>query len=188
MLRDKKTLRRHFLTCRANLGVEEKRKLDKDITRAILSFKLYQKAECIFIYVSSPNEIDTHFIIFDALKSGKTVCVPRCGEAGQMTARRIISLSELAPGAHGILEPCADSDIVEYPELVIAPALACDKNGYRLGYGGGYYDRFLSRNHMDCIALCAYERILNELPHDKYDQRCQWIATERQVLCTDEKQ
>jgi len=188
MFTDKRALRSHFLTLRVELSTSEKQEIDKGITDRILSSRQYLEAESIFIYVSTSAEIDTHVILMDALKAGKTVCVPLCGRAGEMTARRILSLDSLSPGKHGILEPQASSKIVSRPELAIVPALACDRKGYRLGYGGGYYDRFLARTHSVSIALCAESRLVECLPHDLYDQRCRWIATERRVFGADEEQ
>ncbi len=188
MLPDKRALRKYFLTSRAELSALKKQEIDRGITNVILSSWQYREAKSVFIYVSTSEEIDTRIILMDALKAGKTVCVPLCGRVGEMTARRILSLGSLYPGKHGILEPSASSEIISQPELVLVPALACDRNGYRLGYGGGYYDRFLARTHAVSIALCAESRLTKCLPHDLYDQRCQWIATERRVFGADEKQ
>ncbi len=188
MLPDKHALRSHFITLRAELSASEKQKIDRGITGLILSSWQYRKAGSVFIYVSTSAEIDTRIILMDALKAGKTVCVPLCGRAGEMTARRILSIDSLSPGKHGILEPQASSEIISKPELAIVPALACDRSGYRLGYGGGYYDRFLARTHTASIALCAESRLTQHLPHDLYDQRCRWIATERRVFVADEEQ
>ncbi len=188
MLPDKRALRSHFLTLRAELSASEKQEIDRGITDRILSSRQYLEAESVFIYVSTSEEIDTYVILMDALKAGKTVCVPLCGRAGEMTARRILSLDSLSPGKHGILEPQSSSEIISRPELVIVPALACDRNGYRLGYGGGCYDRFLAHTYAVSIALCAESRLTKYLPHDLYDQRCQWIATERRVFSADEEQ
>ena len=119
--------------------------------------------------------------------SGKTVCVPLCGKGGSMTARKITALSELQTGHYGILEP-SDTEPEIAPEnidLILAPALSCDRKGYRLGYGG-YYDRFLSRTNAVCAALCASQRMSAALPHEAFDRCCHYIITEREVLRTDE--
>ena len=107
-----------------------------------------------------------------------------------MTARRIRSLDELRAGKYGILEPDAAAEELppEQIGLIIVPALACDRQGYRLGYGGGYYDRFLSHTGAVRMALCAEARLLSRLPHEPFDMRCNYVITERQVLHTDEKQ
>ena len=189
MSEDKQHLRRRMLEGRAAQDAEAKRDTDRQITGQVLENGLYQRAACVFCYVSTPQEIDTHAILRHALAAGKTVCVPLCGARGEMTARRIRSLDELHAGAYGILEPdeAAEEIAPTQIDLVIAPALASDRLGYRLGYGGGYYDRFLARTGAPCMALCAAGRLVERLPHEPFDQRCNWIITERQVLRTDEK-
>ena len=110
-------------------------------------------------------------------------------QSREMSARRILSLDELKSGAYGIPEP--SSGAPEIPpdgiSLVIVPALSCDRNGYRLGYGGGYYDRFLARTRAVAAALCAESRLTDELPREPFDLPCNYIITERQVLHTNEK-
>lgn len=189
MSNDKKILRRKFLSERAAQDAEDKQSADRQIAAQVLEHESYRRAGCIFAYVSTPQEIDTRALLREALAAGKTVCVPLCGAAGEMTARQITSLDELRPGAHGIDEP-SDTMREILPEeidLVLVPALACDKQGYRLGYGGGYYDRFLCRTGAVRMALCAEKRLVESLPHTALDQRCHWIITERQVLRTDEE-
>lgn len=189
MLNDKKALRRKFLSERAAQDVAEKQSADRRITTHVLEHACYRRAKCIFAYVSTPQEIDTRALLRAAIAAGKTVCVPLCGAAGQMTARQITSLEELQPGAHGIEEPSAAAREIQ-PEgidLVLVPALACDKQGYRLGYGGGYYDRFLCRTEATRMVLCAEKRLVESLPHTMLDQKCHWIITERQVLRANEE-
>lgn len=189
MSNDKKALRRKFLSERAAQDAAEKQYMDRKITAHVLEHESYRRADCIFAYVSTPQEIDTRALLRAALAAGKTVCVPLCGAAGEMTARQISSLDELRPGAYGIDEPDAAAREIPPEEIALAlvPALACDRQGYRLGYGGGYYDRFLCRTGAIRMALCAEQRLMESLPHTALDQRCRWIITERQVLRTDEE-
>lgn len=187
---DKAQLRRRFLAQRAALAPAEKQHINREICARVLASDLFRNARCLFLYVSTQQEIDTRALLRAALETGKMVCVPLCGAAGQMTARRISSLDELRPGAYGIDEPDAGAPAFEpgQIDLVIAPALACDRQGYRLGYGGGYYDRFLAQTDAACAALCADARLVDRLPHAAFDRRCGWIFTERQVLRTHEEQ
>ena len=188
MCTDKKTLRGRYLAERASLSAEEKQAIDRGIAQNILQSEFYQQADCIFCYVSTAEEIDTRTVLENALASGKTVCVPLCGKGGSMTARKITALSELQTGHYGILEPpdTAPEIAPENIDLILAPALSCDRKGYRLGYGGGYYDRFLSRTNAVCVALCASQRMSAALPHEAFDRCCHYIITEREVLRTDE--
>ena len=188
MCTDKKTLRGRYLAERASLSAGEKQTIDRGIAQNILQSDFYQQADCIFCYVSTAEEIDTRTVLENALASGRTVCVPLCGKGGSMSARSITALSDLRAGHYGILEPSDTAEEIapEDIDLVLAPALACSRNGYRLGYGGGYYDRFLARTQAVCAALCASRRLVNELPHEDFDRRCHYIITEREVLRTDE--
>ncbi len=188
MFTNKNALRKHYLRERRELDENERIETNRGITHNILEFEAYRKAGSVFVYVSTKYEIDTKAIIENAFEAGKLVCVPLCGKNGEMSAKRIKSLDELSEGRYGIPEPLLSSETIECPELVLAPALSCDIRGYRLGYGGGYYDRFLSRCHSPCIALCAESRLLERLPHNGFDRRCEWVATERQVLHTYEEQ
>ena len=185
---EKQQLRRCYREARRTLSSEEKRFIDCKISDNLLKSDLYRDAACIFCYVSTSDEIGTAAILEQALTDGKTLCVPLCGRAGEMSARRILSLDELKSGAYGIPEPSSGAPEIPPDEisLVIVPALSCDRKGYRLGYGGGYYDRFLSRTNAVCAALCASQRMSAALPHEAFDRCCHYIITEREVLRTDE--
>lgn len=186
---DKSELRRFYRAARKALSADEKQEINAGIAENVLKSDWYRVSGCIFCYVSTPDEIGTFPILRQALADGRTLCVPLCGAKGEMTARRISSLDELQSGAYGILEP-SDSAPVVAPEdisLVIVPALACDRDGCRLGYGGGYYDRFLARtNAAVTAALCAESRLTDRLPRGPFDLPCHYIITERQVLHTNE--
>ena len=179
-----------MLAQRAGQPEADKLSADRLIAARVLQSEAYRRAACIFTYVATPQEIDTRALIRQALADGKTVCVPLCGAAGCMTARRIRSLDELRPGLHGIPEPdgAAEEIAPRAIDLILVPALACDRAGFRLGYGGGYYDRFLARSAAPGMALCAEARLVGRVPREEHDQRCRWIITERRVLRTDEEQ
>ena len=188
MRTDKKALRKRYLAERAALSAAQKQGIDRAITENVLQSALYRDAKCVFCYVSTAEEIDTRAILEAALRDGKTVCVPLCGKGGSMSARKIIAFSDLQSGHYGILEPSDTAEEIapEAIDLILAPALSCDREGYRLGYGGGYYDRFLGRTNAVCAALCASQRMSETLPHEAFDRRCHYIITEREVLRTDE--
>lgn len=191
----KSALRTRFRAARAAVPPEENHRLSQQIMQRVIAHAAFLHAATVFLYVSTVGEIETHSLLSDALAQGKQVCVPKCEpksatflQAGCMTARRIQSLEELGTGAYGILEPPNDAPLVppEQIDLVLAPALACDTRGIRLGYGGGYYDRFLCQTPAICAALCPEARLVETLPCEPYDVPCSFIFTERRVLRTDE--
>lgn len=189
MSTDKAALRQRFLQHRAAERAQTRAEISDKITRHVLALDVYRAARTVFVYVATPEEIETRALIADALAQGKAVCVPCCEADGTMTARAIETLSALKPSRFGLLEPSAQAPTVPPAkiDLILAPALACDIEGYRLGYGGGYYDRFLQQTTAPCAALCAHARLVDALPHETHDAVCQLIITERQVLRLYEK-
>lgn len=184
MREPKSALRARFRQERSALSAAEKRRIDEGVAANVLQSDIYRTAKTVFLYVSTAAEIDTSRILADALWQGKTVCVPRCEAAREMTARRILSPDELCQaGAFDILEPSPDAFLIspDQIDLILAPALACDRRGVRLGYGGGYYDKFLHRSNAARAALCAASRLIDVLPAESHDERVQYIFTERQV-------
>ncbi|MDR1628906.1 MAG: 5-formyltetrahydrofolate cyclo-ligase, partial [Oscillospiraceae bacterium] len=140
--------------------------------------------------VSTAIEVDTHAIIREALERGKTVAVPRCVDGTRdMDFFVIRSLHELEKGSFGVMEPNPETceKLPDYQRgLCIVPALAFDKEGFRLGYGKGYYDRFLSLFKGETLGLC-YADCFSEkpLPHGKYDKRVSLVITENTILTTE---
>jgi 5-formyltetrahydrofolate cyclo-ligase len=154
-----------------------------------LATEEYLKNEIIFAYVSKELEVDTIFIIKTALADKKTVAVPRCSYSSdkkdiEMEFYGISSFSELRPGAFGILEPIAEQSlrIRDFSEGVcIVPGLAVDLKGFRLGYGKGYYDRFLA-NFKGCTAgLCYSNCVADALPKEDFDLPIDLLITDLYV-------
>lgn len=167
-------------------------KFDRAILTHLLASPLYQTANVLFTYVSADNEVDTRRIIDHALSDGKAVCCPVVQGSGIMNARQIFAQSDLSPGFMGILEPNPNGPMVEpsHIDLVLVPCLGCDPFGSRIGYGGGYYDRYLKRVASDrqaavdrnqsphFIALCRENRLRMHLPHQPHDVPLSHCLTE----------
>ena len=135
----------------------------------------------VFFYMGTGFEIATRDAIADRLRRGGDVCVPLCGAGGTMSARRIRSPEELRTGRYGLPEPPADAPEGK-PRIAVVPGLAFSLSGDRIGWGGGYYDRWLAA-HPDCltVGLC-YEAFLMDLPHAAQDVRVGVILTERRSI------
>lgn len=184
MCADKSTLRKAMLSARAAQSQTERTHCAAQIVQQVLALPDYQKAKTIFCYCATPQEISMDALLSDALEQGKQVCVPRCERPGIMSARQIRALSELKQGKFDIREPDACAPVVPPAQidLCIVPCLCADQDGYRLGYGGGYYDRFLAQTSAYTVLICAESRVLSSpLPREATDIPCDCIVTERQV-------
>lgn len=185
----KKQLRTLLLQQRRDMPMERKQSIDRQICQRVLESSAYQHADVVFAYWSTAEEIDTHAILEDAWKKGKCVCVPKCLRGHRMIARRIRSEADLTEQTFGIPEPGEQCTAIlpEEIDLCLVPALACDASGARLGYGGGFYDRFLPHTAGTRMVLCAQERLLPEVPTEEHDMHCDCIVTENEVMRVHEK-
>lgn len=178
---DKPFMRRFFMEKRKIL-IEKNKKaaIDLEIQARVLLSEEYRRAKTIFIYAARKEEIATDKLILAALANHKTVALPVCQDGGVMTFHVIRSTAELVPGKFGILEPCEDCPeiVPDADTLCICPALGCDMRGYRLGWGGGYYDRYLAEH--DCLkaALCYAESLIPGFEAFDYDIRMNLVYTE----------
>ncbi len=169
---------------RASISPEIRKIRDMKITDSLLESDIFQQANCVFCYHSFDDEIDTRQIIKLSLELGKIICLPKTIGSGIMTAHKINSISDLKKGAYGIPEP--NENCLKIPEeqidLCIVPCLAADKHGHRLGYGGGYYDRFLLKTNAIKAILCYNDRLFDRIFSQKHDIACDIIFTESKVI------
>lgn len=182
LINDKKALRRHYKTVRNSIGSAEKAAMDKRIFSSFFASEYFSNFSTFLIYVSCGSEADTHRIIDFITKSGKRVAVPYC-QGSSMTFYEISSFNDLTEGAFGI--PTVDiskaTEISDFSSsLCVVPALAFDASGNRLGYGGGYYDRFLSVNNLPTLGLCYEKCIASQIPAESFDIKIDCILTENQ--------
>jgi len=184
---DKKELRKFFRLKRN--GITERDKKNLKITERVLADSHIRNAGTILVYVSYGSETDTHFIIKKLLADGRKTAVPRCLENGIMDFIYIESFDDLSAGNFGILEPSGNKKAVITENTVcIVPALSFARDGTRLGYGGGYYDRFLETENIYTIGICFDEMISDELPSEIHDIKIKTIITEeRTVQCSAER-
>lgn len=146
---------------------------------------VWHTARTVLCYMSCAKEPDTGPLLQAVLASGRTLCLPRQGEVpGRMEALKVAALFALQPGPHGILEPPKGLPAVppEQIDLVVAPCLATAPGGVRLGHGGGYYDRFLSRVRGATVAFCPDMLVFPALPAGPLDVPVDLIVTEKGVL------
>ena len=179
---DKPFMRRFFMEKRKIL-IEKKNKkqaFDLEIQARVLISEEYRRAKTILIYAARKEEIATDKLILAALANHKTVALPFCLDDGEMRFHAITSPADLVPGRFGIREPRGDCPEVvpDGGTLCICPALGCDMRGYRLGWGGGYYDRYLAKH--DCVkaALCYADSLIPGFEAFDYDIRMDLVYTE----------
>ena len=181
----KEELRRRSREFRAGLTPEQKQALDDAITARVLSLWQYRQCRVLLTYVSTPIEVDTRRLIERALADGKRVAVPRCVPGTRdMEFFYIRSLSELEPGAFGVLEPVPEraERMTDFSEgLCIVPALYYDYSGFRLGYGKGYYDRFLAHFGGTMIGVEYSRCVKRSLPHGRFDRPVTLLVTDRYI-------
>lgn len=155
MTAEKRQIRHKMLALRDALTAQEQQRAACLITERLLGHQWFYRAESLLCYVSYGSELDTRELIIEALRLGKQVCVPRVGENHRMDFFQIGALEELQPGFHGILEPSESAPVYSVKDhgkaggddtaaLMLMPGVAFDPYGNRLGYGGGYYDRYLA--------------------------------------------
>ncbi len=180
---DKKQIRKEIFSRRKLMSEEELNKKSQNIFKILTGLSEYQDVDQILIYVSFGKEVETHQLISHALQEGKEVLVPKV-MGKDMVFVKINNLSELMPGTMGILEPEGNEEaILSQNALMIMPGVAFDINLHRVGYGGGYYDKYLEQHDsLRKIALGFEFQLFSELPCEETDIKPDILITERRIL------
>ena len=185
---DKSSLRSNYLAARRTIPVRTRLESDASIASALCAFPIFSEARLVLTYVSRAAEVGTQDLIEALLAEGRRVAVPRVDRAScSLIFHEIFSLDELSPGTMRILEPAADAPAISSPaqlvgSVCLVPGLVFDGAGHRVGYGGGYYDRFLAFYPGDKIGLARTTMLSsNPLPADAHDVPVDFIATEGAV-------
>jgi len=179
-------IREKLRSRRAGILESEFLSRSSSITRALQQQQEYAAARTIHCYVSMNDrrEVNTHPLIAAIIEEGRDLVVPvtHFGE-GTLSHYTLTSFDELKPNKWGVLEP---EDGIERTsqefELVIVPMVGGDERGHRLGYGGGFYDRFLKEVQCPAVGLCFEQNIISLLPIESYDIPMNKIITEERII------
>lgn len=174
LMPNKTLLRAKFHAIRDGLSQAAVESASDHIRDHVLALSSVRSSKSLFVYCSFGSEVQTYNLIEDLLALGKTVAVPRITDAanGIMDAVPIHSLKDLTPGPFGVLAPQCGAALAASPDLALVPGLAFSPvTGHRLGYGKGFFDRYL-RSHPETMALgLAFEQqLVDSLPADEHDQ------------------
>lgn len=184
-MQEKKEIRRSYLERRNASTVFNIFKKSNVIITRLLSLEECMNAKTIFIYLSFGSEVNTHGLI-RLLLNKKEVFVPFIDKKRkEIYISELKKWSELSSGAYGILEPrkeCIRKRKPNEAEISLVPGIAFDEEGYRIGYGGGYYDKLLKKMDGEKIGIAYDFQMLKKLPRESHDIKMDRIVTEERIL------
>ncbi|MBQ6051843.1 MAG: 5-formyltetrahydrofolate cyclo-ligase [Clostridia bacterium] len=180
----KNELREYYSHKRKMLSSSEKEFLDEQIANRFLNMSAFKSSNQILFYSSTADEISTDLIFDCSLKLGKACFFPKCYEQSKMSFFRVYGKDELIPDYFNIKAPANEKEIYSPlpSDIIIVPAMSYDVKGFRLGYGKGFYDRFLPDFMGTKIGLCYSDFIAESLPRGRYDISVDIIVTEKKYI------
>ncbi|HWP79748.1 MAG TPA: 5-formyltetrahydrofolate cyclo-ligase [Candidatus Acidoferrum sp.] len=178
----KRELRREMIELRTSMGEANRARAEAMLAARLLGTAMWKKAGNLLLFNATYREVSTKSLIDTALNAGKKLYLPRIKDK-DMEFYLVSSRADLAPGAFGIMEPVSKMplppDFDFDGTLCVVPALACDREGFRLGFGGGYYDRYLSKRNLRTVTIVYDRCIVDALPREAFDIPVDAILTER---------
>ena len=180
---DKTALRQTLLSTRESFAKIDNKYNNQLITRKLLGLSVVHEARAAFVYVSTTGEVETHHLIDQLTARGVVVLVPRIRDRVHMRAVRFPGWAAMEPGPLGILAPADDTTWSEPIDVAIIPGLGFTLSGERLGFGAGYYDRWLASNgKMTKIGVAFEYQITGRIPHEPHDVPMDLITTESRLI------
>lgn len=184
----KKELRRKCLRERNALSDDDWLNMSEQIREHVLASEVYYSAEVVHCYISmnERKEVDTHTLIEYMLEDNKRVMVPVTDFTTNILHHvEITSIKDLSPNKWGVLEPDISKKAgADVPDLILVPLLAADRKGNRLGYGKGFYDKFLEKAEAGAYGLIFDQFIQKEVPTEPFDQLLNGLFSEKGLLHT----
>lgn len=182
--KEKNEIRKIYLQKRAAITEEQRRRWDEKMCAIVVALASFRFADTVLMYAPTNGEPDVMPIAREALRRGKQVAFPRCKIFEHTMSYHLVrSLDELKPGAYHISEPPAHAPKYEGGDRAICliPGLVFDNAGYRLGYGKGYYDRFLPGFSGVTVGIVYSDFICERVPRGRYDLSVEILVTEKGV-------
>ena len=188
---DKEELRKKYGEIRARMHARLRYEDKQKIYSNLRALNCFSKAKTILCYFARGSEVPTKNIILELLNSDKKVALPRTDtQVNTITPHLITSLDDLEPSCFGLLEPKAGCELCNLSQIdvVLVPAVVFDLRGHRLGYGLGFYDRFLPKLKCETIGLAYDDAVSTQnLPNQSYDVPVAHIVTERRIISCQKK-
>ncbi|WP_077621501.1 5-formyltetrahydrofolate cyclo-ligase [Sediminibacillus massiliensis] len=180
---DKKILRKQAKRKLENFSVEKRKKVEERLFFHLIHSTFWTSSRSVAVTVSQRHEWDTKLIIEQAWKENKTVCVPKCfPNIPEIVFYRLESYDQLECVYMDLLEPIPEQKKEmgkDFIDLLIVPGLLFDQEGYRVGYGGGYYDRYIQDFPNVTLSITSSEQLMTRVPKESHDIPVQHIITEK---------
>lgn len=180
---EKKSLRGILLEKRDNTSFDLMKIASKKMQKRLKKIEKFRNAQKIGAYYPIGSEILTQDIIQELLSKGKNVFLPKV-IGDKMEFRRVSDFSSLEKGSFDIMEPKDDCQVDNELDVILVPTVGISPTGVRLGYGYGYYDKFLAQYNTTTISLILEKQIVKNIPKSDHDVLIDWIVTEDQILKT----
>lgn len=177
----KAEMRESLKKIRKNISEEKKKDYDLEIICRFLMTDEYKNAETVLCYAGTADEIDTKYLIYACLANHKRVGLPRCN-GDILDFYYVRSLDDLMVGSFGIMEPDVRkcSRILDFRNSVlVVPGLGFSPDGNRIGYGRGYYDRFISHYSGKVVGMCYQQQVKMNIPVEETDENIDVLITEK---------
>lgn len=193
----KQALREHIIAARENLTRPENLRLSQDVIATICTLPEYKHARTVLGYLNFGSELAAELWVKQALADDKRVLLPRVNRASKhLDLYQVRDLQrDVAPGSWGIREPvmerCIKEDAPGTVDFILLPGVAFTRDGARLGYGGGFYDKLLARMpHRPTLVAGAFAlQVVPEIPQEETDRKVEWLVTEHETIrCNQERE
>ncbi|WP_075035090.1 5-formyltetrahydrofolate cyclo-ligase [Halobacillus dabanensis] len=185
---DKTELRFKGKQILSTISVKERQEMEAKMHRHLFASELWKRAKVVGVTLSQSHEWSTEPIIEEGWRAGKKMVVPKCSpKEKEMQFYQLDSYDQLERVYFGLREPKPNEDSkIEKDdiELLLVPGLLFDIKGYRIGYGGGYYDRFIEGYRGKTMMVASTKQKIDKLPMEEYDQRVEYILTEAGIQST----